>query len=175
MPVLIGHWPVRNKPVFVCPDAQTHVGSPILESLVYTGCAVGMYSCNRMYYKRVFAHANAQKMRMCARGCTNTRIYVKNVFVRAGSTMMGNGDGPLLCNTNNEFGADKYKFKLKVAVFSKVLGPPVRDTVPHWGPDFQNFCQVAADPLKMQYERAAHFSKLHPTTDLTLQVCGTLL
>jgi hypothetical protein len=25
----------------------------------------------------------------------------------------------------------------------------------------------------MQYERAAHFSKLHPTTDLTLQVGGT--
>ena len=35
---------------------------------------------------------------------------------------------------------------------------------------FQNFCQVAADPMSMQYERAAHFSKLHPTTDLTLQV-----
>jgi len=31
-------------------------------------------------------------------------------------------------------------------------------------------CQVAADPMSMQYERAAHFSKLHPTTDLTLQV-----
>ena len=25
----------------------------------------------------------------------------------------------------------------------------------------------------MQYERAAHFSKLHPTTDLTLQVGRT--
>ena len=57
------------------------------------------------------------------------------------STVLRSADGEFLLNSENEFGADKFEFKLK----------------------------VAADPLRMQYERAAHVSKQHPATDLTLQ------
>jgi hypothetical protein len=66
---LIGHLPVRNKPVFLHPCAQIYV-------LVHTGARV-----------REFVHPGALRTRICAHGCTTnaclrTQMHNKPACVR---------------------------------------------------------------------------------------------